>query len=209
MNSQKELWEKLANQNSKYYINSDHGKGITERQFIKSGFDDFVELIIDDELITSRNSLLEIGCGNGRMTMFIACLFELVIGVDISKNMIEEGRERLPMFENLALIETDGNSFSVIIEDSIDVVFSYIVFQHFKTKEMVEANFKEAYRVLKQDGIFKVRIRTDNVDKKMKRWWAGVSYSEEEVAELSNNIGFKILKTEEVKDYGLWLWLKK
>ena len=37
----KKLWDKLAKKNSKYFINSDYGREITEEQFSKSGREDY------------------------------------------------------------------------------------------------------------------------------------------------------------------------
>jgi len=72
---------------------------------------------------------------------------------------------------------------------------------------MVESNFKEVYRVLKNGGLFKVRIRSDKVDKS--RWWGGVEYTEQSIGKLIKEVGFKLLKTETVGSYGYWLWLEK
>jgi len=198
----KKLWEKLAKKNSKYYINTDYGKEITEDQFRESGQEDCIKYINKDDLLRCHKVLLEIGCGNGRMTEFIKEAFT-VLATDISGKMIEEARERVP---GVYFAETDGYTLP-FDDNSIDIVFSYIVFQHFKTKEMVESNFQEVLRVLKPGGIFKVRIRTDKV--KMDQWWSGVSYTEQTIGNLIKETGYELIRTEAVKDYGLWLWLKK
>ena len=205
--NQKQLWEDLAKKNARYYINSDKGKGITEEEFRASGEADMKELILNDQSITLGGALLEIGCGNGRMTEFIAPHFETVIGVDISGEMIRQGVERLKGIENVYLFETDGESFPVP-DDTMDVVFSYIVFQHFKTKEMVLKNFKEAYRVLQPGGLFKVRLRTDEIAS-LEPWWSGVNFSEEEIKELCSVSKLKMIELEYVKNYAVWLWAKK
>jgi len=202
----KDLWEKLAKDNSRYYINSDKGKGITESEFTESGRKDYNRLIKEDNHIPLGGVILEIGCGTGRMTEFMVDDFEVVIGVDISKEMVKQGRKRLKEKLNIIFLENDGYTFP-IEDNEIDVVFSYIVFQHMKNRKMVESNFKETYRVLKHKGIFKVRIRTDKVD--LNRWWGGVEYTEQSIGKIIKKIGFDIIKTEPVKDYGLWLWLQK
>lgn len=205
--NQKQLWEDLAKKNARYYINSDKGKGITEEEFRESGKTDFHEYILNDPSIPLGGELLEIGCGNGRMTEFIAPHFDTVIGVDISGEMINQGLERLKAFRNVILYETDGEHFP-IENDSMDVVFSYIVFQHFKTKKMVENNFKEVYRVLKLGGIFKVRLRTDELPS-LDPWWSGVSYNEEQIKELCSLSKLKLIELEYVKSYAVWLWARK
>lgn len=212
VNEQKKLWDKLAKENSKYYINSDHGKGINEKQFEHSGLVDSRKYIYNDEFIKPGDDkvFLEIGCGSGRILNFLPAFFSRIIGIDISGEMIKQARERLKWINNLEmidLIETDG--YLIPLEDNyVNVAFSYLVFQHMKTKEMVESNFKEVYRVLKPGGIFKVRIRTDEV-KSMDKWWAGIAYTEQSIGLLIKEVGFEVLKTEKVENYGLWLWLKK
>jgi ubiquinone/menaquinone biosynthesis C-methylase UbiE len=200
-NKQKQIWEDLARKNAEYYINSDYGTHITDQQFRESGREDYLNYIYDDELFPKGGHLLEIGCGNGRMTEFMSINYDKVTGTDISKEMIKIGKERLEELTNVSLIETDG--FTIPLIQSFDVAFSYIVFQHFKTVEMVNKNFDEVYRVLKPGGIFKVRVRTDDVD--LNKWWGGVTSNEE----YPLSIGFKLLKKEQVSDYGLWLWLQK
>lgn len=203
-NKQKDLWEKLAKENSRYYINSDHGKGINEEQFKASGFDDYIELIDKDVLLKKKGIFLEIGCGSGRMTEYISTGWPSTIGTDISGEMIRTARERV---KGVHFLETDGYTFP-LPENHVDIAFSHLVFQHMKTKEMVESNFIDVYRVLKPDGIFKVRIRTDHI-KHMQKWWAGVAYTEQSIGNVARTAGFEIIKTEAVEDYGLWIWLRK
>jgi len=199
----KKLWDKLAKKNSKYFINSDYGQDISDYQFRDSGLLDTREFIEYDDLIPKNSMILEIGCGTGRMSQFIAPLFDDFVGIDISGEMIKQALNRLP---KLKFVETDG-SIIPFLDREFDVIFSYIVFQHMRTKEMVESNFKEVFRVLKPGGIFKVRIRTDEV--RQDKWWSGVAYTEQSIGLLIKKMGYEILKTEAVEDYGLWLWLKK
>lgn len=209
----KELWDKLARENAMHFVCSDFGKGgMTGKKFKQSGKKDFWEHIFKDKkiYIGGNQTFLEIGVGVGRMTEFIAEVFFKVIGIDISGEMIIKAQNRLCEGENnnIEWVETDGEVFSFIKDDLVDIAFSYLVFQHMKSRITVESNFSEVYRVLKPGGLFKVRLRT-NREKVMSAWWAGVHYSKKDAVKLSKNIGFKVLKTKKVKDYGLWLWLEK
>ena len=202
MNYQRRLWNFLAKRNSRYFIYSDKGNKITEETFKKSGFKDTMKLIIEDELINKSGVLLEIGCGTGRMTEYMAGNFYEVIGTDISIEMIKQGRERMKDLNNVLLIETDGSTLP--IEDNlIDTAFSYLVFQHFRTRKMIKDNFAEVYRVLKPGGIFKVLVRTDKVV--IHKWWSGVDCDEK----IAIKAGFTLLQKDYTKENGLWLWLQK
>lgn len=210
MNSQKDLWEKLAKKNSRYYVFTDKGKGVSEDEFKASGKTDYDKYILQDDLITKdsiNQDILEIGCGTGRVLEFMAYDFNQVVGVDISGEMIRQASVRLEKYKNISLFETDGYKLP-FTDETFGVVFSYLVFQHFKDVFMLQRNFEEAYRVLKPGGIFKVRVRTD-VQESLDPWWSGVAMDLKAAEVLSGRLGFKIVKSESVADYGLWLWLQK
>lgn len=205
--NQKQLWDDLAKKNSRYYINTDKGKGITEEDFRESGRRDVETHILNDLNIVTEGKILEIGCGIGRMTEFMSSLFDVVYAVDISGEMIRQGKERLIELCNIKFIETDGETIQ-LPTNSIDVAFSYLVFQHYKTHAMVESNFKEVRRVLMPGGLFKVLLRTDEPEVEG-FWWAGVSYNEKTIKELCSKVKLKVIELEYVGSHGVWLWARK
>lgn len=207
MNRQKRLWEELAQKNSKYHINSDFGRDITDDQFKRSGKEAYEKLIVNDGLIWTRDSILDFGCGIGRITEFMAKDFKSVIGVDISPTMLAEGRKRLGTYKNVKLLETDGVNIP-LSENSTDFVFAYLVFQHIKDRNIVEGAFREILRVLKPGGVFKVLLRSDK-QPDMAKWWSGVEYSQDAIKELYEKVGFKLIKTKNTDEYAYWLWLQK
>lgn len=202
--NQKLLWEKLARSNSRYFIYTSLGRGITEEQFNESGAKDYQKYILDDPLIKGGETFLEIGCGIGRLLSHALkdARFSKFIGTDISAEMIQQAKKRMPNQPNLRLIETDG--YKIPLENNfVDFAFSHLVFVHFKSKEMLESNFKEVFRVLKPKGLFKVLVRADKVD--LRKWWGGIAFEEQ----VPLDIGFKIIKKEVYDNWALWLWLEK
>ena len=141
------------------------------------------------------------------MTEFMTWEFDRVVGIDISGEMIRVARERLKDCENIELYETDGQTIP-LSDNSMDYVFSYLVFQHIKTREMVEKNFKEVYRVLKPGGLFKVLLRTDKQES-LEPWWAGVDYDDSSIQILCDKFRFKRIKIKQVDYYAIWVWLRK
>lgn len=207
MNQQKDLWESLAKKNAKYYVYSDKGKGVSDEDFWNSGYYDYERLIGKDDLLKKAGVFLEIGCGIGRMTKAIQRIYPEVIGTDISNEMIKQAKKNVWGNNKYTFIETDG--LTLPLEDNLaDVAFSYIVFPHMKTREMIESNFKEVYRVLKPKGVFKVQMRKDDRDN-LDQWWGGVRWNDKSIKELSSRIGFKLLKLEVIDHSGYWVWLQK
>lgn len=206
----KERWDKLARENARYFIFSDK-KSESEEDFRMAGKNDYEQLIsgdrfIGDKFIGKDKTILEIGCGIGRMTEFFANDFGKVYGIDISGEMIAQGKKRLAGIDNIELLETDGLNLPVL-DNSIDLIFSYIVFQHMPSYEIVEKNFKEANRVLKEDSLFKVQLR--GVPAKKETWYYGVDYNMSSVKKLIEKTGFNLIHYEGVNTKYFWLWLKK
>lgn len=208
--SSKSKWDELAKENAEYYIWSDK-KDPSPKEFRNSGSRDYRKYIKEDDLLQEKLKILktrialEIGCGIGRITEFLGEDFEKVYGVDISSEMIRRAKGRLPGAK-FVFIENDG--LTVPLEsESIDFVFSFIVFQHMPSFKTVESNFKEANRVLKRNGIFKVQLRGNLVDKK--EWFYGVGFNRKGALKLAERTNFKVLNFHKETERYSWLLLQK
>ena len=211
--NEKELWNRLAIKNYKYYIYSDKGKNVTDVEFDESGERDYIKFISDDNIINNKFpnknkiTILEIGCGAGRLLKPMSRDFEKVIGVDISELMIFQIKQRIKNLNNIIAIVTDGQSIPLLY-NSVDLVFSYTVFQHIKNYTTIENNFKNIYKILKPSCIFKVLLGCVKY-KNMDSWWSGICFTEEMIDDLINISGYKLLKREYTLDNRVWLWLEK
>ena len=211
--SSKEEWNKLAGDNHKYYIVSKKGKKIDEEQFRETGKENYQELITSDALLAehlgtfSDKRVLDIGCGAGRLTEFLAQDFKQANGVDISEKMVEEATKRLAHVPNVAFTATDGEHYP-FEENTFDLVFSYIVFQHMPSRSVILENFKEVKRVLKSTGIAKIQIRGGRAVRKG-TWFYGPSFTEEEARVLAAEAGLQIVKMGDDSVKRFFLWLKK
>jgi ubiquinone/menaquinone biosynthesis C-methylase UbiE len=211
MNSLKKIWNDLAKERAEYYI---LGSTVTPQEFRKTGETDYKKLILEDELVRNtyphlnKTTILDLGCGTGRMTEFMAKDFGRVIGTDISGEMIGQAKTRLGKDKNIELYENDGEHFS-FPDNSVDFVFSYWTYQHFKVKGMVAGSFKEVYRVLKPYKLFKTAVRSKKPIRK-DYWWSGVQFDQDSARELYEPPGFVLVKQlYKPDDYTFWLWLIK
>lgn len=209
----KKKWNVLAEENGKYYIVSKEGKSITDEKFRTLGQQNYTELVASDPVVKealgdfSDKKALEIGCGIGRVTEFFATDFAQITGLDISDKMVENARERLSHIPNINFIATDGMHYP-IPDQSIDFVFSYIVFQHMPSVEVVKENFKEIRRVLKDTGLAKIQVRGGN--KVLKgSWYYGPSFRSNNMHQMMAELGLEIVKEgdDSIKRY--FVWLKK
>jgi SAM-dependent methyltransferase len=101
-------------------------------------------------------TILEIGCGAGRMTRMLACDFTRVIAVDVSADAIAYGRRRVTN-ENIEWREGDGTRLPMM-DGGTNAVFSCHVFQHFPDNLSQVAMFAEIFRVLQPGGTFLIHI---------------------------------------------------
>ena len=100
--------------------------------------------------------VVEIGCGAGRLTKYMAADFAFVVGVDVSDGMIDVARSHIPE-TNVDLRLGDGITLPVEAA-TVDGVFSTHVFQHFESLALARANFSEAARILKPGGTLMVHL---------------------------------------------------
>jgi len=205
-------WNKLAEANARYYVLTDLGEKISEEEFRAAGKKDFQELITTDTLIVEKlgnfkeKIILEIGCGIGRITEFLAQNFAKVYGIDISEEMITKGRERLKNYKNIEFIANDGKVYP-LPDSSVDFVFSYIVFQHMPNKKIIESNFQEIKRVLKKNGLAKIQVRGLPTSKS--NWFYGPAFTQSEIKIMLNIIGLTLIKTIGENQRYFWVWLTK
>lgn len=128
-------------------------------EVIDSGYKDFFGEILKDKLYatTRKNSeemtALEIGCGGGRITNAACKYFGKVLGLDIHNNLaLAEKFLKSRGNENFELSKIKDDKFFVD-DNSVDFVYSYIVFQHVLKINCFENYAKEVSRVLKDKGL--------------------------------------------------------
>jgi SAM-dependent methyltransferase len=98
--------------------------------------------------------VLNIGCGIGRVDLYIAPLVKEIWAIDVSGEMLARARERLNAHGNVRFVEVGNRDFlSFFHTQSMDLVFSYLVLQHLEKEDAVKY-MSEVARVLKPGGAF-------------------------------------------------------
>src|SRR5437016_11741104 len=101
---------------------------------------------------------LEIGCGPGRLMRPMSWNFGEIHGVDVSDEMIRLATAKLVNVPNAFPRATNGTDLACYQDEFFDFVYSYAVFQHIPSREVVFAYLTEARRVLKTGGIVHCQI---------------------------------------------------
>ena len=139
--------------------------------------------------------VVELGCGAGRMTQFIAQEAQHIQAVDISAEMLKRLHQRLghtPKIETLCIIR----DFSVISDLDTDLIISFLVFQH-TPEDMVERLIQDGRRILKSGGYYFFQIPLANEHKCVPCNDANavdmVYWTLDEIKELADKNHFKII----------------
>lgn len=150
-------WDERAQKDSLYYIAS-WNRDWDEAEFFASGERDYTTLV---QPVLNKmgfdpagREMLEIGSGVGRMTRAFARRFGHVVALDISGEMLRQGRAFHPEYANIAWVQGDGAGLSAFRGASFDFVFSYIVLHHLPTRELILGYVREMQRVLRPAGAF-------------------------------------------------------
>ena len=208
-------WDQRARENARHFIataNSDWD----EQEFYQSG-----RLCVYHEILTDLGNVcqgkdvkqmkvLEIGCGTGRMTRALAEVFGEVYGVDISGEMIARGRKDLADLPNVHLFQNNGADLQVLGEIQVDFAFSYIVFQHIPSREVIYNYTREVHRLLRPGGLFKFQVQgVPPGAGSQPDTWLGVHFSDADAVEMARKCGFEPRYRHGAGSQYFWLWFFK
>ncbi len=101
-------------------------------------------------------SCLEIGCGAGRITAQLVKIFDQVLAVDVSSEMIEYARQRIGR-SNVQFFVTNGIDLP-LNPHSVTAVFSSHVFQHLDSLYYVDQYFQHIMDVLAPGGTMMIHV---------------------------------------------------
>jgi SAM-dependent methyltransferase len=188
-------WERRARQNAMHFIadfrpNWDGD----EAGFFASGLDDTNRFLSEAGWTdTGNTSLLEIGCGVGRMTRHFATRFANVTAVDVSPTMIRDAKRLNDHLKNVEFLVNSGVDLRNLPDSHYDYVLSYIVFQHIPDPEIIYGYIREALRVLKPDGRFRFQARNDRAHARPDTY-SGASLDVQRVSKLAIEHGRTVHK---------------
>jgi SAM-dependent methyltransferase len=145
-------WDVRAEEDARKAIVCDDAQ--SETAFRASGERD-LQLVLQGvaEILEGHQSALEIGCGTGRLLEPLARHFQRVFGVDVSGEMVHQGRKRLAHLPQVHFVEIDGRGELPFANESFDFCFSFITFHHIPIKAVVLSYINETHRVLKGGGV--------------------------------------------------------
>ena len=152
---------------------------------------------------------LEIGCGPGRLLKPMSVFFGEIHGIDVSDEMVKLAAGNLAAIPHIHVRAAPDSTLSAFADDSFDFVYSYAVFQHIPSREVVFAYLDEGRRVLKPGGILRCQINGLPASAKTYDTWSGVRVSADEVRDFARSQGLALLALEGTGTQYMWTTMRK
>ena len=148
-------------------------------------------------------SVLEIGCGNGRDAEEIIKKTINYIGIDISKNLLDIARTKVPCAK-FYLEDIETFSFS----HSIDIIFAFASLLHI-SKDSLRIILVKAYTALNEGGIMYISLKyADVYSEVIKEDEFGIRefllYSIKDIDEIKGNF-IKVKESVRMNNEQMWL----
>jgi SAM-dependent methyltransferase len=157
------FWDDRAREDPFYFVdNSGEYQQADLDRFWTVGEQQLDELL---EAVGTRleagQTVLDVGCGVGRLTRVLARRAAHVHAVDVSAEMLARARELNPELDNVTWHRNDGTSLQPIEDGSVDAVVSHVVFQHIPDAAVTLGYVREMGRVLRPGGWAAFQISND------------------------------------------------
>jgi SAM-dependent methyltransferase len=164
-----EFWDAAARENAAWYVAT--GYTVEDTAFFAKGAAETDRcLAFCDIAVRPDDTVLEIGCGVGRMTHRLAELAAHVIAADISQEMLDRAAKDLIDKPSVQYVLVTGDGTLPMPDASVDLVFSYITLQHVPTPAAQLLYLCESLRVLRAGGALGVQVRAAGLWARAQDW---------------------------------------
>src|SRR6476646_3855532 len=201
-------WKQRDGEKANYYLALRRREQDNE-EFFSTGSDIAKTLELDLKRFRGRDAALEIGCGPGRLMRPMSRNFAEIHGVDVSDEMIRLARERLSDTPSAHPHHSSGSDLAMFPDEKFDLVYSYAVFQHIPSREVVFNYLREARRVLKTGGILRCQLNGLPPTAKKYDTWSGVRITPQEIFAFARENDFQLLVIEQVWTQYMWITCRK
>jgi SAM-dependent methyltransferase len=211
-NAMREEWNDRAREDANYFVAFGR-RDQTQEEFFASAADQIrffeTELKRRSPDFWKRAVAIEIGCGPGRLLRPLSRHFRQIHGIDVSDEMIALAAHNLEGVENARIHLSDGSSLSQFASESVDFIYSFAVFQHIPSHEIVMNYLEEAIRVLAPGGLFVFQVNGLRDIRGGGSTWNGVRIVSEEILDFAARTNMLLLQLNDRDTQYMWVTLQK
>lgn len=206
-------WNRRAQQDAHYYVafgrhDQDEDEFLSTASDVLRGFDREMKRGLPGTNPRARRAL-EIGCGPGRLMKPLSRQFGEIHGVDVSDEMIAIATNRLRSIAHAHPHVGSGADLRQFADDSVDFLYSYAVFQHIPSKDVVFSYLADAARVLKPGGLMRFQANNLAATRTSAATWHGCSIEADEIRAYASAFGLKLLALEAIQTQYMWVTIRK
>lgn len=161
-------WESFAQERPYWYVDMAHD-GDMDR-FWRCGRESANALLRRVEpYVTEWDTVIEIGCGVGRLLIPMARRFETAVGVDIAPTMLSHLRTNAT--EQGVAVQT-YQSDEAWYRHRANFIYSKIVFRHIADWDVIDRYIRQTRAALRKDGValFGFDTRPKTLGYRLRRW---------------------------------------
>jgi SAM-dependent methyltransferase len=146
---------------------------------------------------------LEVGCGSGRLLRPMSRHFLEIHGVDVSSDLIRQARENLQDLPNARTHQIHGTCLEDFADQSFDFVYSFDLFPHIPSQELVLAFLREIHRVMRPGGLVRLQFNGSSGSQSFDQW-TGAHLRSHELLEFAEAHDFQVLALDRVSTQSMW-----
>lgn len=206
-------WNERAREDAHYFVAFGR-RDQDDEEFFSTGTDLVRELEtelkrLDPAVAVQDRRALEIGCGPGRLLRPMSRHFGEIHGIDVSDEMIAKAKDKLRNIPNAFPHHASGSDLSQFPDNHFDFVYSYAVFQHIPSGNVVFSYLRETVRVLKPGGVARLHINGLPKTSKVYTTWEGVRISSAEVHAFAREHNIRLLSLTGAETQYMWTTWQK
>ena len=157
------FWDARAREDALYFVDSrlEYGAG-DEEAFWRGGEEALGKLLeAVGATLEPDATVVDIGCGVGRLTRPLAARTARVLAIDVSREMLDRARALNEHLDNVEWLHGDGRSLQPVPDASVDACVSHVVFRHIPDPAITLGYVRDIGRVLRPGGIGVIEFSND------------------------------------------------
>jgi ubiquinone/menaquinone biosynthesis C-methylase UbiE len=206
-------WNKRAREDANYYVAFGR-RDQDDSEFFSTAADVVRDLEVELKRLPAERPVaarraLEIGCGPGRLMRPMSRHFGEIHGIDVSDEMIEQARVKLHDIPHAQAHHASGSDLALFPSEHFDFVYSYAVFQHIPSAEVVFSYLRETVRVLRPGGFARLQINGLPKTARAYTTWEGVRIDDDEIYAFTREHGIRLLSLTGAGTQYMWTTWQK
>src|SRR3954463_4620380 len=157
------FWDARAREDALFFVDSRMAYSAPDEERFWRGGEEALEQLLGvlDVEIPPESTVVDIGCGVGRLTRPLARAARQVKAIDVSSEMLAEAQRLHGGLENVEWLHGEGESPQPIADASVDACISHVVFRHIPDPSITLGYIREMGRVLRPGGFAAFELSND------------------------------------------------